>query len=137
MINGNQKGKAGERELANRLKELGLDGRRSQQYCGYAEGDSDIICEALPDFHIECKRVEKLNIDNAMDQAVRDCGDKTAIVAHRRNRKPWLVTMFLEDFIALAKPIPPSEEITQLSSDIPDDEMMEEMLTLPPDEQPL
>jgi Holliday junction resolvase len=103
MTNSKAKGSAGERELANRLKELGLTARRTQQFCGKA-GDADVDCVELSSYHIECKRVERLNIDQAIDQAVRDCGDKTPVVMHRRNKKPWLVTLFLEDFIRLAHP---------------------------------
>jgi hypothetical protein len=40
-------------------------------------------------------------VDQAMDQSLRDCQDKTPTVMHRRNHKPWLVTMFLEDWIRL------------------------------------
>jgi len=102
MVNGKQKGSAGERELANKLKEHGFTARRTQQFCG-AAGDSDVVCTELADYHIECKRVEKLNVDQAMDQSLRDCKDKTPIVCHRRNHKPWLVTMYLEDWLALVK----------------------------------
>lgn len=107
MTNSKAKGSAGERELANRLKELGLQARRTQQFCGKA-GDADVDCVELSAYHIECKRVERLNIDTAMDQATRDCGDKTPLVMHRRNKKPWLVTMFLEDWIKAALPAAPA-----------------------------
>lgn len=102
MVNSKAKGSAGERELANKLKEYGFTARRSQQFCG-ANGDSDITCQELNQFHIECKRVEKLNIDKAMAQALNDCKDTTPTVFHRRNHKPWLVTMYLEDWIHLVK----------------------------------
>lgn len=100
-INSKQKGAAGERELANRLKELGLDARRTEQYCG-KEGTSDVLCKELQDYHLEVKRVERLNIHDAISQAVRDCESKTPVVMHRKNRTPWLVTLFLEDFIKIA-----------------------------------
>ena len=100
MINSKQKGSAGERELAGKLREYGFAARRTQQFCG-AAGDADVECTELSNYHIECKRVERLNIDQAISQAVNDCHDKTPIVAHRRNHKPWLVTMFLEDWLKL------------------------------------
>ena len=58
----------------------------------------------LPGLHIECKRVEKLNLEAAMEQAVRDAraGEKPAVF-HRKNRKPWLTTLLTEDFIAIYK----------------------------------
>ena len=68
-MNSRQKGARGERELSRKLKEYGYDCRRGQQYCG-ANGDADVI--GLPGIHIECKRVERLNIDDAMLQAIRD-----------------------------------------------------------------
>jgi len=100
MVNGKQKGSAGERELASKLRDHGFTARRTQQFCG-AAGDSDVVCQELSEYHIECKRVERLNVDQAMDQSLRDCQDKTPTVMHRRNHKPWLVTMFLEDWIRL------------------------------------
>lgn len=99
--NGRQKGKRGELELSHKLQEFGFDTRRGQQYCG-SNGDADVV--GLPGIHIECKRVEKLNLEAAMDQSVRDSNSgETPIVAHRKNRTPWLVTMRLDDFIQLYK----------------------------------
>ena len=101
MVNSRAKCAAGERELANRLKELGLTARRGQQFCG-ANGDADVVCEELSSYHLEVKRVESLNIHDAISQAVRDGKDKTPVVVHRKNGKPWLVTMFLEDWLTVA-----------------------------------
>ena len=98
-INSRQKGKAGELELAHILQEYGYDTRRGQQYCG-ANGDADVV--GLPGVHIECKRVEHLNIDQAMQQAQADArADEMPVVIHRRNRQIWKVTMTLDDFMAL------------------------------------
>lgn len=102
MVNSRAKGARAERELANKLKEHGFSARRGQQFCG-SNGDADVVCTELSDYHIECKMVEKLNIDKAMDQSLRDCQDNTPICVHRRNHKPWLVTMYLEDWVALVK----------------------------------
>lgn len=100
-INSRAKGAAGERELANILKEYGYECRRGQQYCG-ANGDADVV--GLPNIHIECKRVEKLNIDDALDQSTRDAkGNEIPIVVHRKNKKKWKVTLSLENFINLYK----------------------------------
>lgn len=60
----------------------------------------------LPGVHIECKRVERLNISQAMAQAVRDAEkfhDGAPTVFHRRNREPWLVTMQLLDWLDIFK----------------------------------
>lgn len=96
-MNSRQKGAAGERELAEKLREYGYQARRGQQFSG-ANGDADVV--GLPGYHIECKRVEKLNIDEAMAQSVRDAREnEVPIVCHRKNRKDWLVTIRLEDFM--------------------------------------
>lgn len=99
-INSNSKGKKGELEFANLLKEYGFQARRSQQYKG-TETSADITSE-LP-YHFEVKRVEKLNIDKAIEQVVKDCGETTPVVAHRKNRKEWLITMRFEDWVELVK----------------------------------
>lgn len=102
MTNSRDKGKRGELELVHVLKEKGIDAHRTQQFCGKA-GDSDVVAEDLKLYHFEVKRVEKLVIDDAIEQAKRDCPEgKTPVVAHRRNRGEWLVTMTLEDWIDLA-----------------------------------
>ena len=100
-MNSRQKGARGERELANLLKTYGYDARRGQQFSG-ANGDADVV--GLPDIHIEVKRVEKLNIDNAMAQSIRDArdGEKPAVF-HRKDRKQWLVTMPFTEWIELYK----------------------------------
>lgn len=95
------KGKAGERELAAALRAEGFESaRRGQQYSG-SETSADVV--GLPGIHIECKRVEKLNIYEAVEQAQRDAGESGELPAvfHRRNRKPWLVTMPLSDWMIL------------------------------------
>lgn len=98
-MNSRRKGTAGERELANILKSYGYDARRGQQYCG-ANGDADVI--GLEGVHIECKRVERLNIHDAMKQAADDArARETPIVAHRKNNTEWLVTMRLSDWLEL------------------------------------
>jgi uncharacterized protein YoaH (UPF0181 family) len=52
--------------------------------------------------HIEVKRVERLNIHDAMAQSVRDSdGQAIPIVAHRRNHGGWMVTMRAVDWFNL------------------------------------
>ena len=103
-INSIQKGKAGERELAKKLREYGFDCRRGQQYSGI-EGE-DVV--GLDGIHIEVKRVERLNIYDAVDQAKRDSDykalpfeDKLPAVFHRKNHCEWLVTMPLTAWIEI------------------------------------
>lgn len=97
-INSNSKGKRGEREFANLLKKHGYEeSRRTQQYSG-TEGTSDVTSERLP-HHIEVKRVEKLNLSKAMQQAIDDSDGNLPIVAHRKNHEDWLITMRFSDWI--------------------------------------
>ena len=99
--NGKLKGKKGELELAHKLQEYGYEARRSVQYNG-KYGQADVI--GLPHIHVEVKRVEKLNLYNAMEQAQRDAkGDDSPAVFHRKNRSNWLVTMELDDFMKFYK----------------------------------
>ena len=96
-INSRQKGAAGEREFANLLKTYGIEARRGQQFSGGKESP-DVISD-LP-IHWEVKRVQKLDIHDAMAQAMRDAGNANMpVVAHRVNGKKWLVTMDAEMFI--------------------------------------
>lgn len=98
-MNSRQKGTAGERELARVLREYGYNTRRGQQYSG-ANGDADVV--GLPGIHIECKRVERLNISDAMAQSIGDArpGEIPAVF-HRKNCEQWKVTMLLDDWMKL------------------------------------
>lgn len=99
ILNSREKGKRGELELSRKLKEYGYDCYRGQQYCG-AAGNADVV--GLPGIHIECKRVEKLNIYNAIAQAKHDRKEnRLPAVFHRKDRCEWLVTMPLEEWIKL------------------------------------
>lgn len=58
----------------------------------------------LPGIHVEVKRVEKLNVPAAMQQAEIDSikfQDGKPAVFHRRNRGPWYVTMKLADWLEI------------------------------------
>ena len=99
-INSNRKGKVGERELSAVLQSMGFtEARRGQQFSG-ANGDAD--CVGIPGVHIECKRVENLNLGAAMAKAIEDRrGAEIPIVCHRRDRQEWLVTCRLSELLAL------------------------------------
>ena len=68
-----------------------------------------MICDQLRWIHFEVKAVEKLNIEDAMAQARRDCAGNVPIVAHRRNFRPWLVTMSAEVFFQFLRGVLPPE----------------------------
>ena len=97
-INSKKKGAKGERELASKLRDYGYNCRRGQQYNGL-EGE-DVV--GLDYIHCEVKRVQALNLDEAMEQAKRDSKDnQMPAVFHRKNNKKWKVTMELEGWINL------------------------------------
>lgn len=102
-MNVKRKGNEGERELVRVLQSFGLDAvRNDQMYCGGLE-NPDISCtiQGIP-LHIECKRVERLNLTGAVAQAVRDANGKALpVVAHRSNRQPWLITIPLEQLAGI------------------------------------
>ena len=98
-INSRQKGARGERQLAKKLSEYGYECRRGVQYQGSPDSP-DVI--GLPNLHIECKCVERLNIIDAMEQSKRDAGEsEIPVVMHKRNYTEWLCTLRLDDFMKL------------------------------------
>lgn len=103
-MNSKKKGNAGERELCAILAEAGAAQRNDQRYIG-GKDNPDISFEiGGRRFHVECKRAEKFNAYAAMNQATQDAnGHAVPIVAHRRNRLPWLVVLTLDDFLRLMK----------------------------------
>jgi hypothetical protein len=113
-INSRAKGAAGERELANYLREQGWQkARRTAQYAGNPEGGSgDVVCENFP-FHIEGKRCQALKPEEWMAQARRDCpaGKIPAVFFRRNGRKEWLVVLTADDVCELARQLAPAREI--------------------------
>ena len=98
-MNSRRKGKEGELELCRALRGHGYECKRSVQYSG-ANGDADVV--GLPGIHIECKRVERLNLEDAMAQSRRDAREgEIPVVMHRKTRSPWLVTTMLEDWMKI------------------------------------
>ena len=103
MVKVRRKGKDGELELVRLIKANGYKARRTAQYCGKMGEAADVI--GLPGIFIECKRVENLNINNAMAQATHDAeaagrGD-LPVVFHRKSYCPWLVTCLADDWFKL------------------------------------
>lgn len=95
-----KKGRDGELELVRILNSLGF--RVSPGRILSFGSEPDII--GLEGIHIEVKRVERLNVPEAMKQAIRDSerfNDGIPCLFHRRNREQWLVTMRMEDFLTM------------------------------------
>lgn len=109
MVNSIEKGKRGERELADFIREQGFTARRGQQFSG--GGDSPDVVHNIPGIHIECKRTETLQMWPALAQAQADCkpGDMP-VVFHRPSRRPWIVVLGASDFLTI---------MTQLSVEKP------------------
>jgi Holliday junction resolvase len=101
-INSRAKGCRGERLWRDVLREEGFTARRGQQFSGGTESP-DVICSELKNLHMEVKFVERLNLEQACEQADRDRGVKPYIVAHKRNRSGWKVTMDASLFFALLR----------------------------------
>ena len=91
-MNSKQKGKRGELEWAQWLKDRYHDAQRGVQYKGSV--DSPDVISDLENVHFEVKRTEKLRIYEAFEQADKDAGeDKIPVVAYRKSRKDWLIIM--------------------------------------------
>lgn len=113
------KGKSGELEFAKELTWiLKCEAERGRQYHG--RQDAPDVHTDLDGIHIEVKRVEVLSLYPAMDQAVADAGTDVPMVAHRRNRKPWLLIIRMSDlaeFVRRIKDRLPGEEDDRTLSD--------------------
>lgn len=100
MTDSRRKGANGELEIARILNDMGIPAHR-----GYVQfRQSDLV--GVEGIHPEIKRVEKLNVHVAMEQAKAEAQkrqDGRPTVFHRRNRTEWLVTMRLEDWVELYK----------------------------------
>ena len=97
-----RKGAEGERELAAILRGYGYPCTRGGSLT-YGT-IPDIV--GLQGIHIECKRVERLDLPAAVEQATRDANrflDGKPAVFHRKNGGQWLVTMTLPQWIQLYK----------------------------------
>lgn len=98
-MNSRQKGKRGELELSRFLRDRGYDARRGAQYKGGTDSP-DVV--GLSGVHIECKRTERLELYDALDQSRRDAGDgEIPVVMHRRNNCDWVCILRLDDFLRL------------------------------------
>jgi hypothetical protein len=96
------KGKRGEREAAAEIRRLfGTDAARGRQFSG--SPDSPDIKTGIPDVHFEVKRAESLQTYAAIEQATDDAAGKVPVVLHRKNNKPWLAIVPLDELPRLAR----------------------------------
>ena len=116
--NSRRKGANGEREIAGILRDVYgyKDAKRGQQYCGVA-GNADVV-DALPGIHMEIKRVERLQLYDAMAQAKQDArSGEIPAVFHRKNRSGWLVTLELDDFMRIFREFEAGHELLERMAD--------------------
>ena len=95
-----RKGRAGEIELAKILDRCGIRAAPGPPL-NYGTVP-DVI--GIDGIHAEVKRVERLNVPEAMAQSIRDSEkfqDGRPALFHRRNRGKWLVTMQLDDWVQM------------------------------------
>ena len=79
---------------------LGVTARRGLQFQG--SPDSPDVVTEIEGIHIECKRTETLSLYSALEQAQNDAGtSKIPVVCHRKNKKPWVVVLRLDDLKSL------------------------------------
>jgi len=96
------RGQRGERLWRDQLRDAGFTAERGRQHHGRDDAP-DVVCPSLPTIHFEVKFVEKLNINNAIKQAIEDANKKTPVVAHKKANAPWLVTMLASDWLDIIK----------------------------------
>lgn len=105
-MNVKRKGTAAENELLHLLHEYGIRAERNEQglladFIG-GFGNPDILAKiGGEELHVEVKRTERLQLNAAIKQAERDCAGRIPVIAHRRNRDCWRVTLTLNDFLTL------------------------------------
>ena len=106
-INSRQKGASGERELANRLTALGLSASRGQQFQGTPDSPDVRLKGTLGGkIFVECKRVQKLDLHQAMAKAIKDAGPTLIpVIIHRKNKTDWLMTCRIEDGVMFLKSV--------------------------------
>ena len=100
-MNSRNKGKRGELEFAQFLRDHGYENaRRGQQFRG-GQDSPDVV--GVDGVHFEVKRTERTDLYAWMEQAKRDAGVDLPVVIHRKNRGEWLAIMTAEDFMRLVK----------------------------------
>ena len=101
------KGIRGELQVRDLCRENGFTSVQRGGQAMFQRGSEIADVVGLPGIHIECKNVERLNYRQAMEQSIRDCEQEGAgnlpILAHKSNRKPWLITMRASDWFKLYK----------------------------------
>jgi hypothetical protein len=95
------KGASFEREVIAVLREFGWhDARRTSD--GREQHRRGDIANGPPGCHLECKRSERLNIAEALRQAIADADEHDIpVVVHRPSRCATMATLPLSDLLEL------------------------------------
>lgn len=104
-MNSKKKGNRGEREVAQYLRDCGLDNTAARNWSSGSDRNKSDIHNSL-DWNLEVKRVEKLNIWKALEQVEEYSRQNHAkpSVVFRRNRTPeWYIAIRLSDWVDLLK----------------------------------
>lgn len=108
-----RKGAAGEREWRDFLREHGYSAIRGCQNAGGPD-TPDVKTELDGRVHFEVKRVETFRLWDSVTQATDDAGGAIPVVAHRPNRREWIVVLHARDFLSLLRQThPPAEPLTE------------------------
>lgn len=128
-MNSRAKGARAEREAARvwcevmGSPEAPVTARRGQQFHG-GKDSPDVVHSYGDTIHIEVKRVERGNPYDWMAQAELDASGKIPLVLHRKNGKPWLAVLRLDDvprliMAAQAAAKPQRVGVPEVPADVP------------------
>lgn len=92
------KGAGGEREAAALLRSYGFEARRGQQFSGTKE--SPDVISSLPDFHLEIKRTEKMEVYVWLEKALSET-DEDVMILHRKDRGKWIAILEADTMLAI------------------------------------
>lgn len=118
-LNSKQKGARFERILAGIFREYGFsDARRTAQYCGNTGDASDVV--GLPGIHVEAKHQENMRLYDWIEQARRDAEANgkglLPAVFHKKNNHAILVTMYLDDWMAIFREYESGMELAKIKA---------------------
>lgn len=118
-LNSKQKGARFERILAGIFREYGFsDARRTAQYCGNTGDASDVV--GLPGIHVEAKHQENMRLYDWIEQARRDAEANgkglLPTVFHKKNNHDILVTMYLDDWMAIFREYESGMELAEIKA---------------------
>lgn len=95
-----EKGARGERMWRDVCRAEGYDAARGCQLFQKGSEIADVV--GLPGIHQEVKFCEKLSLRDWVNQSAADArGNELPIVAHKKSREGWLVTMRAADWFTI------------------------------------